>query len=123
MEALIINFNLNAQEQETLEIFLTTFRPFTDSQAFNITTILANRFFIHLIAPKNQSISIPAIPITDVMDYKQDLFAYITTECYTPKEFYSVIIDIGASKKSTVGYRQYLIYRATIDNNTDINIT
>jgi hypothetical protein len=31
IEALIIDFNLNAQEQETLEIFLTTFRPFTDS--------------------------------------------------------------------------------------------
>ena len=40
----------------------------------------------------------------DVTDYKQDLFAYITTERYTPKEFYGVIIDIGASKKSTAGY-------------------
>ena len=36
MEALIINFNLNTQEQKTLETFLTTFKPFTDSQAFNI---------------------------------------------------------------------------------------
>ena len=41
----------------------------------------------------------------DVTDHKQDLFAYITIEHYTPKEFYSVIIDINASKKSTVGYR------------------
>jgi len=40
----------------------------------------------------------------DVIDYKQDLFIYITTERYTPKEFYGVMIDIGASKKSTVGY-------------------
>ena len=31
MEALIINFNLDNQEQKTLETFLTTFRPFTDS--------------------------------------------------------------------------------------------
>ena len=31
MEALIINFNLDTQEQETLETFLTTFRPFMDS--------------------------------------------------------------------------------------------
>ena len=31
IEALIINFNLEAQEQETLETFLTTFGPFTDS--------------------------------------------------------------------------------------------
>ena len=39
------------------------------------------------------------------MDRKQDPFAYITIECYTPKEFYGVIIDIGTSKKSTAGYR------------------
>jgi hypothetical protein len=42
--------------------------------------------------------------------YKQDLFVYITIKRYTPKEFYSVIINIGASKKSTT------------DNNIDINI-
>ena len=53
METLIINFNLDNQEQETLEIFLTIFRPFTDSQAFNITTVLANHSFTHLIAPKD----------------------------------------------------------------------
>jgi len=40
----------------------------------------------------------------DVMDREQDPFAYITIERYTPKEFYGVIIDIGASKKSTIGY-------------------
>ena len=105
MEALIINFNLDIQGQKTLEMFLTTFKPFTDSQAFNIITILANHSFIHLFVPKNQPISIPVRPIIDVTDYKQDLFAYITIERYTPKEFYSVIIDIGASKKSTIGYR------------------
>ena len=41
----------------------------------------------------------------DVTDYKQDLFIYITTERYTPKEFYSIIIDTGAFKKSTIGYK------------------
>ena len=121
IEALIINFNLDTQEQETLETFLTTFRPFTDGQAFNIITVLADRSFIHLIAPKKQPVSIPVRPITDVTDREQDLFIYITTKRYTPKEFYGVIINIGASKKSTIGYRQYLIYKTTINNNTDIN--
>ena len=65
-------------------------------------TILINRSFIHLIASKNQFISIPVGPITD---RKQDPFAYITIEHYTSKEFYSVIINIGAFKKSTIGYR------------------
>ena len=101
IEALIIDFDSGAQEQETSETFLTTFGPFTDSQAFNITTVLADRSFTHSIAPENYFIS---TPVTDVTDYKQDLFTYITTECYTPKEFYGVMIDIGASKKSTTGY-------------------
>jgi hypothetical protein len=59
----------------------------------------------------------------DVMDYKQDLFVYIIIKYYTPKEFYGVIIDTGTSKKSIIGYRQYLVYRNTINNNIDINIT
>jgi hypothetical protein len=37
------------------------------------------------------------------------------------KEFYSVIINISAFKKSTIGYRQYLIYKNTIADNTNIN--
>ena len=57
----------------------------------------------------------------DITDHKQDLFIYITTERYTPKEFYSVIIDINTSKKSTIGYGQYLIYKATTNDNADIN--
>ena len=32
------------------------------------------------------------------------------------------MIDTGASKKSTIGYRQYLAYRTTTNNYTDINI-
>ena len=90
-----------------------------DSQAFNIITILADRSFIHLIAPKNYSVS---TSVTNIMDHKQDLFTYITTECYTPKEFYGVIIDTSASKKSTAGYRQYFAYKATINKNADIDI-
>jgi hypothetical protein len=37
------------------------------------------------------------------------------------KEFYGVIIDINAFKKSITGYRQYLVYKNTITDNTDIN--
>ena len=85
-------------------------------------TILTNHSFIYLITPKNWPTSIPIKPIMDITDREQDLFAYITTEHYTPKEFYSVIINTGASKKSTIGYRQYLTYKTTINNNTDINI-
>jgi hypothetical protein len=52
--------------------------------------------------PKNYFVSTPVI---NIIDYKQDLFIYITTEHYTPKEFYSIMIDTNTSKKSTVSYR------------------
>ena len=39
------------------------------------------------------------------------------------KEFYGIIINISASKKSTTGYKQYLIYKNTIIDNIDINTT
>jgi len=53
IKAFIIDFDLDTQEQETSEIFLTTFKLFTDSQAFNIIIVLANYSFVHLIAPEN----------------------------------------------------------------------
>jgi hypothetical protein len=37
------------------------------------------------------------------------------------KEFYGVIINISAFKKSIIGYRQYLVYKNIIADNTDIN--
>jgi hypothetical protein len=38
------------------------------------------------------------------------------------KEFYGVIINISAFKKSIIDYRQYLVYKNIITDNTDINI-
>ena len=40
----------------------------------------------------------------DIIDREQDPFVYITTKYYTPKEFYSVIINTDASKKFIIGY-------------------
>ena len=68
--------------------------------------------------PENYFVS---TPVTDITDHEQDLFTYITTECYTPKEFYNIIINISTFKKSTADYKQYLIYKTTANNNTDIN--
>ena len=86
-------------------------------------TILTDRSFVYLIAPRNRPISTLIRPVTDFIDQEQDLFAYITTERYMSKEFYGVIIDIGASKKSIAGYGQYLAYKNTIIDNTDIDTT
>jgi hypothetical protein len=43
-------------------------------------------------------------------------------ERYISKEFHSVIININAFKKFIISYKQYLIYKTTINNNININI-
>ena len=67
-------------------------------------TVLTNCSFIHLITSENWPASTSIRPVMDVTDREQDPFAYITIERYTPKEFYSVMIDTGVFKKSTIGY-------------------
>ena len=68
-------------------------------------TILTNRSFIHLITPENLFISTPIRPVTDFTNQEQDSFIYITIKRYMSKEFYGVIIDISAFKKSITGYK------------------
>ena len=67
-------------------------------------TVLADSSFLYSITPENPPVNTPIRPVTDSTDREQDPFAYITTKRYTSKEFYGVMIDIGASKKSTAGY-------------------
>jgi hypothetical protein len=67
--------------------------------------ILANRSFIHLIALKNPFISILIKPIINITNYKQNPFIYIIIKRYTSKEFYSIIINISAFKKSIISYK------------------
>jgi hypothetical protein len=59
--------------------------------------------------------------INPTAHYNNDLdpFTYTTTSQYTSDEFYRVIIDTKALKRSTVSYRQYFAYRKTY--NTIIN--
>jgi hypothetical protein len=83
--------------------------------------ILADRSFLHLIAPENPPVNTPIRPVIDFIDQEQDLFIYITTKRYISKEFYGIIINISAFKKSITGYRQYLAYKNTIIDNTDID--
>ena len=48
-----------------------------------------------------------------------DPFAYIVSDRYISDEFYGIMIDTDASKYSTVGYEQYLTYKAIYDVNID----
>ena len=82
-----------------------------------MSTELANRSFMYVIIPVSTSVIIPA----DILLTEQDPFAYVNTLArYIPQEFYGVMIDTGALRRSTIGYRQYLTYKKI--SNIDIDI-
>ena len=64
--------------------------------AINTVTDLADRSFTYVITNTN---------LTAHYNKDLDLFAYITTSQYTSNEFYKIMIDMGALKRSIAGYR------------------
>ncbi len=96
--------------QEQTKLFLTSFGTIQHKGAINTATDLADQSFTYAITGTN-----PTAHHND----DPDPFAYTTTNRYTSDEFYGVMIDTGASKRSTAGYRQYLAYKKTY--NTVIN--
>src|SRR5207302_3230046 len=102
IEALVIDFDsqdLSQDDQDTSESFLTTFGPVTDAQALLTTADLANRSFAHAVSPVKPLCG-PAKPPPE-----QDPFVYSnnTTSRYTSNKFYGIMINTGASKRSTAG--------------------
>ena len=102
IEALMIDVSsltLPDPQTQSIKTFITSFGPLEHAKA--ITTDLENRSFKHTLGTNFDN------PTTDL---DSDSFAYIATDRYTPKEFYGIMVDSGASKHSTAGYRQYLAY-------------
>lgn len=101
------------QDQDQSEHFITAFGTLQSQEAMDITTQLANQSFQHGITakdtPRSDLIGAENTPATDPLDP----FAYTLTATsrYTADVFYGVMIDTGASKKSTAGYNQYIAFR------------
>jgi len=96
--------------QEQTKLFFTSFRTIQHKKAINTVTNLTDQSFTYMITNTN-----PTAHYNDDLDP----FTYTTTSQYTSNKFYRVIINIGALKRSTTGYKQYLVYRKTY--NTAIN--
>jgi hypothetical protein len=101
------------QNQDQSKHFITTFGTLQSQEAADITTQLANQSFQHSITakdiPRSDLIAVENTPATDSLDP----FAYTltTTSRYTTDVFYGVMIDTSASKKSTTGYNQYIMFK------------
>ena len=93
--------NVN-QENVNTNTFITSFE--TIHQTETMTAYLANRSFDHTITGADPTLT----------PHGLDPFTYITSERYTSDEFYDIMIDTWASKRSTAGYRQFFAYKKKI---------
>ena len=90
------------QENVHTNTFITSFG--TIHQAETMTEYLANCFFDHTITGADSTLT----------PHKSDPFTYITSERYPSDEFYGIMIDIGASERSTERYGQFFAYKKKI---------
>ena len=90
------------QENVNTDTFITSFGIIHSAKT--ITTDLANRSFEHAITGSNPNSN----------RHESDPFTYITSARYTLDKFYGIMIDRGASKRSSAGYGQYLAYRKQV---------
>ena len=120
MKVLMLNIPAisNDSKVENIERFFISFGPIIQN-VDTIVTDLANRAFTHFIGLISD-LTINVDTKIFIIDSNSDLFAYIVTERYTEKEFYGIMIDTNASKRSTTGYEQFLAYSK--DNNGQISI-
>jgi hypothetical protein len=102
IEALILDDTGDIQDQS--EQFITSFGTLQPNEASNIATTLANQATAHALCAD-------LTPTPNMQHDQEEPFAYIATERYNSTTFYGVMIDTGASKRSTAGYGQYMAYK------------
>jgi hypothetical protein len=106
---LIVTDDYNQEDLEPAEHFTTSFGVLEPERAFDIITTLANQLLVHALTSTD----------TTALPSNSNPFVYTTTDRYTSDVFYGIMINIGASKKSTAGYSQYLAYKKTHSTTID----
>lgn len=116
-EALMVTVEGHEDEQPPQPLqgdstaYITCAGTMTSNDAAQVSVALADHSFGHFFTKEAGDNSTSS---TD-----NDPFAYTSTATrsnrYTSTTFYGVMIDSGASKKSTAGYSQYIAYQETQD--------
>ena len=116
MKAFVLNAisEFSFSKIENSETFFTSFGALQNAEMMIIN--LNQRVFKHGL----EIISIEFLTFHE--SEASNPFAYVVSDRYTSDEFYEIMIDTNASKYSTVGYGQYLAYKAINDDAT-INST
>jgi len=93
--------NTLLNEDNQAIVYYTLYGEIELDNATATASELANRAYSHVVITINI--------ITDAFLTNIDLFAYNITSRYTSIKFMGVMIDTRASKRSIVGYGQFLI--------------
>ena len=97
-----IKSKLNTGEPDNATTYLTTFRDLIPNKASSISIELANKAFNHLLTAKDITKS------TNALNINPFVYSLNTSKSrYTSSIFIGIIINIGASRKSIAGYRQF----------------
>ncbi len=101
----LLNSKLEDNPGDESHSFMTSCGPVSGE---DLVTALTNCSFQHALTPT-----------TPVLD-QQDPFSYIQAPArYNKQEFYGVMIDTGASMKSTAGYGQFIAYQNIVNIKLD----
>jgi hypothetical protein len=113
-ESLVLDIELevdsatpNKEEQHASAIYFTSLGELTSSEAAFTSNILANNAFTHSVILADCAKSIPARE--PLLDSASEFSSYTSkvTSRYGKEVFMGIIVDTGASTKSTAGYNQF----------------
>jgi hypothetical protein len=108
-ETLIIDIGSELNSEKELEsstTYLTAFGELTPNEATSMSAVLANKAFSHSLTLEDMTKPVPATdptPATDPFTYTLNT----SSSRYTSDVFLGIVVDTGASKKSTAGYGQF----------------
>jgi hypothetical protein len=106
-QSIVLDSNDDEDDDETFddieesETFMTSLGQISTTNAEEFMSTLNDEAFIHSISP------LPSLA--------KDINEVLTTsesKRYGPHRFFGIVIDTGASKRSTVGYDQYLAFNS-----------
>ena len=96
-EALVVEVEGTTTPEESDVFIIEAGHSIEQEQGTDIIRKLSDKATTHALLKSNDS-------------YDDANNKYFATDRYGPNEFYSIMIDTGAARKSTAGYYQYTTY-------------
>ena len=92
------NNRLEEDDTYTLDTFITSVEQMPTATTKQLVSSLNDKAFMHLISPTDNA------PVNTPVNTNTKVLTSSTSKRYDSDRFYGVMIDTGASMKSTVGY-------------------